>query len=90
MVTSSKQRDHGAAVGHVDVTQESYRIVVGRAFAARESNLFLPRDFFEKTVEEIQEQARQNLCASQELSGYVRKQDKGLDLSEWPAEVYEE
>lgn len=79
-----------AAEEYTDATRESYRIVVRRAFAARESNSRLARDFFEKTIEEIQEQARLNLLASQELSEHARRRGKALGLFEGPAEVHKE
>ena len=65
MISGNEQRRRKAVEAHVDATRESYRIVVSRAFAARESNSRLTWDFFERTTVEIQEQARMNHCSTQ-------------------------
>ena len=91
-MTDSKGRDGRKAVeGYADITRESYRTVVGRAFAARESNLRLSRDFFEKTVIEIQEQATVSRHASGELFGQNKKQGEALgELAEATMGMYED
>ncbi len=78
MIAGDKERKRRAAEEYAEAAGESYRIVVDRAFAARESNSRLARDFFEKTIEEIQEQARLNRRASRELARHARKQGEAL------------
>lgn len=89
MIAGDQEKKYRAAEVYADATWESYRIVVGRAFAARESNSRLARDFFEKTVEEIQEQARLNRCATQKLAVHTREQSEALgELAEGYTDTY--
>lgn len=78
MVSSSTEKAREAAGKHADATRESYRIVVSRAFAARESNSRLARDFFERTTVEIQEQARMNRCATDQFAAHTGGRDEAL------------
>lgn len=89
MIVSGTEKVRGAAEEYADLTRESYRIVVDRALAARESDSRLARDFFEKTVEEIQEQAKLNRRASRELAGHARGHAEALgDLAGDYADAY--
>ncbi len=91
MIAGDKEIKRRVVEEYAEAARESYRIVVGRAFAARESNSRLARDFFEKTIEEIQEQARLNRRASWELAGHARRQGEALgELAGEYAGVYEE
>lgn len=90
MATSDTDKTRKAAGKLADATRESYRTVVGRAFAARESNSRLARDFFEKTTEEIQDQARLNRRASHELAGNAKKQGEAFGMAAESLSVYEE
>lgn len=78
MISGNEQRRRKAVEAYADATRESYRMVVDRAFAARESNPRLTRDFFERTTVEIQEQARLNRCAMEQLASHIRKQGEAL------------
>lgn len=69
-VDGLKTRRNGADL--VDATHESYRIVVDRAFAGRESDSRLTRFFFETTTVEIQEQTLLNHCATKRLAARFR------------------
>ncbi len=91
MIAGDEKMTQPAAEQYTDAMRESYRIVVDRAFTARESNSRLARDFFEKTMEEIQEQTRMNRRASWELAAHARKQREALgELSAEPVKAYEE
>lgn len=56
-----------------EVTRESYRIVVDRAFAARESNARLARNFFEETIEAYKEQVALQLRTVDQLAEQARE-----------------
>lgn len=90
MAASDTDKTRESAGKLADATRESYRTVVGRAFAARESNSRLARDFFEKTTEEIQDQARLNRRASHELAGNAEKQGEAFGMAAESLTVYEE
>ena len=90
MIAGDQEKKYRAAEEYADAVRESYRIVVGRALAARESNSRLARDFFEKTMEEIQEQARLNRCGAQKLAIHAREQGEALgELVEGYTGTYE-
>ncbi|CAN5737857.1 hypothetical protein BH23ACT11_BH23ACT11_18080 [soil metagenome] len=61
-----------------EVTQESYRAVIDRTFAARESNARVARNFFEDTVEELHEQRELHLRTTEELAGHMHRQREDL------------
>ncbi len=91
MISGNEKEKYRAAGEYAEALRESYRTVVGRTFAARESNARLTRDFFEKTMDEIHEQSRLNLHASRALMGHASKQSEVLgELAEGSAGVYEE
>ena len=91
MSVGEEQSKRKAVEDYADITRDSYRMVVGRAFAARESNLRLSRDFFEKTVAEIQEQTRLSRRTSVELLEQNKKQGKALEeLAEATTGMYED
>lgn len=91
MSVSEEQNRRKAVEEPADITRGSYRTVVGRAFAARESNLRLAPDFFERTVIEIQEQSTISRCASQAPSEHARKQSEALEeLAEATAGTHED
>lgn len=91
MIAGDEERKQRAAEEYADAMRESYRVVVGRTLAARESNVRLARDFFEKTMEEIHEQAKLNRRASRELVGHARKHHEALgELAAESTGVYEE
>jgi pyrroloquinoline quinone (PQQ) biosynthesis protein C len=62
----------------VEATRESYRAVVERAFAMRESNQRLTRTFFEEGLEVLQDHAEMNRRALEELSRQAREQREAL------------
>lgn len=90
MAASDTDKTRESAGKLADATRESYRTVVGRAFAARESNSRLAWDFFEKTTEEIQDQARLNHRASHELAENTRKQGEAFGMAAESLTLYEE
>ena len=89
-MVSSNTESRRVTDGRADVTWESYRIVVDRAFAARESNSRLTRDFFERTTEEIQVQTNLNRCVAEKLAEHTHDQGEAPGLAEDFTGLYEE
>ena len=73
-----QKRTREAARQLTEATRESYRTVVGRAFAARESNTRVTRSFFEDTVDELHDQTESNLRATQEFANKAKRQQEVL------------
>lgn len=88
-----RQRDRvGEAVHEMAMAgRESYRVVVERAFAARESNQRLTRRFFEEGLEVFHEHTEMNRRTLESLSRQVREQGEALRiLSAESLEAYED
>lgn len=79
-----------AAWEMVEATHESYRAVVERAFAMRESNQRLTRDFFEESLEILQDHAEMNRRTLETLARQAREQREALrDLSLESLDAYD-
>lgn len=72
------ERSGDAAREMVEAASESYRAVVERAFAMRESNQRLTRSFFEEGLEVLQDHAEMNRRAMEALSRGAREQRDAL------------
>lgn len=91
MTSGDGRRTREATGEYADATRESYRIVVSRAFAIRESNSRLARDFFEMTVEEVEAQARLNSRTALALAEHAGEQGDILrEFTEQKTGVHEE
>lgn len=91
MDTERTKRSNKAAADLTEAARESYRVVVDRAFVARESNARVTRDFFENTVEELHEQTALNLRTMEELATQMRRQCEALkEISRTSLDSYEE
>lgn len=72
-------------------TRESYRAVVERAFAMRESNQRLTRSFFEEGLEVLQDHAEMNRRTLEALSRQAREQGEALrELSRESLQAYDD
>lgn len=72
------QRAGDAAEEMAEATRESYRAVVERAFAMRESNQRLTRSFFEEGLEVMQDHAEMNRRTLEALSRQAQEQREAL------------
>jgi hypothetical protein len=91
MVTERTEKMGRAAEELAEVSRDSYRMVVDRAFAARESNARITRNFFEDTVEALQEQTALNLRTMEELAEQTRRRREALrELTRESSDAYEE
>ncbi|MGB3682970.1 MAG: hypothetical protein WA990_10855 [Rubrobacteraceae bacterium] len=90
MNASEERNGREAVKDYADITRESYRIVVDRAFVARESNPHLSRDFFEKTMVEIQEQTTLSRGAARKPWDHARQWNGAPGLIGEAAGLYEE
>lgn len=86
------QKNSRKAAGEMfEATRASYRTVVDRTFAARESNARITKSFFEDTVEALHEETESNLRTIEELTAQVRQQRETLrKLSQQSAGAYRE
>lgn len=57
MVEKHRRGHEGPAYSLADAALESHRIMVRRAFAARESGMRITRDFFERGLDALEEEA---------------------------------
>lgn len=90
MVAERTEKMSRAAEEMAEVTRDSYRVVVDRAFAARESNARITRNFFEDTVEALQEETELNLRTLEELTEQTRRQRAAFrELARDSASAYE-
>ena len=90
MGTEDADKRHKAVGDLAEISRESYRTVVDRTFAARESSARVTRSFFEDTVEELHEQTESNRRAMEELAEQMRRQSSALlELSRDSLESYE-
>lgn len=84
-------RAGNAAQQMAEVSRESYRAVVERAFAARESNERLTRSFFEESLELFQDHAELNRRTLNRLADQAQERREALlDLSRDSLGSYEE
>ncbi len=91
MVTERTEKMGRATEELAEVARDSYRVVVDRTFAARESNARITRTFFEDTVEALQQETELNLRAAEELAEQARRQREAFrELTRESSDAYEE
>jgi hypothetical protein len=83
------ERAREAAEELTNAAAESYRIVVERAFTARESTTRLSRDFFEEGMDLAAEGVEQNIRTTRRLAEVARRQSETFrELSEGSRDAY--
>jgi 2-oxoglutarate dehydrogenase complex dehydrogenase (E1) component-like enzyme len=92
LLMDERQQDRAgdAAREMAAATRDSYKAVVERAFAVRESNQRLTRTFFEEGLEVLHDHAEMNRRAMETLSRQAREQREALrELSRESLDAYD-